>query len=211
MKNEPSEIGGGKDLQFLRPQMVTSPTTGQSCIAGIFFTRFNKLEKTHLCTSWNMCSLESLWLLIVYSTLRPIWNTLTRTPSLLWSSSYRQININKSIYINFKYAIDTAELHWRSHSIPIHLLTAEVTGKTEVRSRESHSNPSQYLLNKFRIKLTPKDKPNQPARPASTYLRDLESSLPQTTNVNLYLVINFSRSYTFYYVYAKISSFMSPS
>lgn len=89
MKNEPSEIGGGKDLQFLRPQMVTSPTTGQSCIAGIFFTRFNKLEKTHLCTSWNMCSLESLWLLIVYSTLRPIWNTLTRTPSLLWSSSYR--------------------------------------------------------------------------------------------------------------------------
>ena len=89
MKNEPSEIGGGKDLRFLRPQMVTLPTTGQSCIAGIFFTRFDKLEKTHLCTSWNMCSLESLWLLIVYSTLRPIWNTLTRTPSLLWSSSYR--------------------------------------------------------------------------------------------------------------------------
>lgn len=37
MKNEPSEIGGGKDLRFLRPQMVTLPTTGQSCIAGIFF------------------------------------------------------------------------------------------------------------------------------------------------------------------------------
>lgn len=37
MKNEPSEIGGGKDLQFLRPQMVTSPTMGQNCIAGIFF------------------------------------------------------------------------------------------------------------------------------------------------------------------------------
>ena len=116
-----------------------------------------------------------------------------------------------SIYINFKYAIDTGELHWRSHSIPIHLLTAEVTRKAEERSRASHSNPSQYLLKKFRIKLTRRDKPNQPARPASTYLRDLESSLPQTTNVNLHLVINYSRSYTVYYTYAKISSFMSPS
>lgn len=96
MKNEPSEIRWEKDLQCLRPQIVTLPTrmTGNGLLRSrvvllLFFNRFNKLEKTHLCTSWNMCSLESLWLLIVYSTLRPIWNTLTRTPSLLWSSSYR--------------------------------------------------------------------------------------------------------------------------
>lgn len=86
----PRKLEGERISNFFRRKWLLCQLRGRDVLlVFFFFTRFNKLERTHLCTSWNMCSLESLWLLIVYSTLRPIWNTLTRTPSLLWSSSYR--------------------------------------------------------------------------------------------------------------------------